>query len=87
MPQLIRLAGLPVTPFYRAIADMETEFPILLNSGLVMNADGSLSRYRAGDAKYGLITQYLYMSYNALHHADDYAEDLFLPVKTADAGA
>ena len=85
IPQLIRMAGLPVTPFYRAIADMETDFPVLLNSGLVMNADGSLSRYRAGDAKYDLITQYLYMSYNGLRHADDYIEELFLPVKTADA--
>ena len=79
MPQLIRLTGLPVTPFYETVADMESDWPILLHTGLLMDKNGKFTGYKPGDERYEKITRYLYMSYNGLRHGDDYRAELFLP--------
>ena len=79
MPEVLRAAGLPLTPFYRAVLDMKREFPVFISSGLVMGADGSISSYDPADPAYRSVTEYLYMEYNAMTAQEDYREELFLP--------
>ncbi len=79
MPEVLRAAGLPLTPFYRAVLDMKEEFPVFVSSGLVMGADGTIRSYDPEDPAFRSVTEYLYMEYNAMTTPEDYREELFLP--------
>ena len=79
MPEVLRAAGLPLTPFFRAVLEMKEEYPVFVSNGLVMSADGSILSYGPEDPAFRSVTEYLYMEYNAMTALEDYREELFLP--------
>ena len=79
MPQLVSVAGLPVTQYYQAVNEMVSEFPILLSTGQLMDSSGKTGKYGVSDPRYDVITDCLYMGYNSLLHEDDFVEALYLP--------
>ena len=83
VPEVLRSAGLPLTPFYRSILDMKKEFPVYASNGVYMDADGQTGIYDPMDERFFPITQYLYMEYNALKGGEEYREELFLPPPSA----
>ena len=84
LPQLLSVAGLPVTQFYQTV--LNEQVPGFFNDGLYLDADGNTGKYDVNDPRFDIITQYLYMSYNALNGCDeeDYIEEMFLPQPTAE---
>ena len=77
--EIMRAAGLPLTPYYQTILRMKETFPVYTKNGLFMDSSGGIGRYDAQDQRFEPITQYLYMEYNALKGGEEYREALFLP--------
>ncbi len=72
-PEIIKLAGLPLTDYYQDILNMRSAFPVLTSDSICMNADGDLNLYSADNNlnNNNLIKKYLYLEYNGLTSGDD----------------
>ena len=72
-PEIVKLAGLPLTDYYQDILNMRSAFPVLTSDSICMNADGDLNLYSADNNlnHNNLIKKYLYLEYNGLTAGDD----------------
>ena len=79
IPQLVSVTGLPITQYYKAVTEMQKDFPIFLSTGQYMDSQGETGTYNVNNHRYDVITSCLYMGYNSLIHGDDFVEALYLP--------
>ncbi len=79
MPEVVRSAGLPLTPYYRCILDLKKAFPVLVSNGVYQSTDGTIGTYAPEDPACDPITEYYYLEYASLADASELREDLFLP--------
>ena len=77
IPMLLKTAGIPLSPYYQYILDLNRVLPIRTQEGLVADEKGVI--YYSNDQlpSYELIQNYYYMEYNNLLHGDDYRNELF----------
>lgn len=76
-PLVLRMAGLPLSPYYRAILDARDAFPIRLKTGEFVDARGEAGSFDPQDAAQEPLKRYYYMEYNSLAGGEDYRPELF----------
>ena len=76
MAMILKMAGLPLTPYQKAILDLHDEVPVLTNSGYCMDKEGIIVKKEESD-KQDFINKYYYLEYNSLKHDSGYREEMF----------
>ena len=71
------MAGLPLTPYYRAVLELSRQIPVRMSSGRYYTADGQTGFFEPGDSRFDQLAAYYYMEYNNLLPADRRVQSLF----------
>lgn len=79
VPMILKIAGLPESPFYQEIISLHDKLPIRTSEGMYMDLNECFGVYSADSAYYDIMSNYYYMEYNGLSVSDDYIKNLFLP--------
>ena len=76
MAAILKMAGLPLTPYQKAMLDLHDQVPVLTNSGYCMDKEGTITGRDESDQQ-DLINKYYYLEYNSLKHDGGYREEMF----------
>lgn len=76
-PMVLEAAGLPLSPYYRAVLDARAADPVRLPDGEFVDAAGNAGSFDPGDAAQEALKRYYYMEYNSLAGGEDYRPELF----------
>ena len=83
MAMILKMAGLPLTPYQKAILDLHDQVPVLTNSGFCKDKEGNIFGREDSDQQ-DLINKYYYLEYNSLKHDSGYREEMFRLPNTAE---
>ncbi len=78
-PMMLRLAGLPLSPYYQAILDLQEAAPVRLSTGQYLTAAGETGYFAQDDPGYDTLAPYYYLEYENLKSASDRRQELFDP--------
>lgn len=65
-PMLLEQAGVAMTPFYRYVLKLNTQFPVITDWGQCIGQDGTLLEFSEKSEQTEPIWNYLYLAYNNL---------------------
>ena len=78
-PLILRTAGLPLSPYYQAILDLNEAVPVRLSTGQYRTAEGETGYFAEGDGNYDTLAEYYYLEYEALQKPSERRQALFDP--------
>ena len=73
---LLKMAGMPMTPYQKQILDLHEEVPVVTSDGMCMDREGRIVSYTESESR-EVIEKYYNMEYNTLRQAKDYRKELF----------
>lgn len=68
VPKTLEIAGLPLSPYYRYILQLNQTIPYRLSTGTYRTAAGQYGAFVPEDRRFGELATYYYMEYNNLLH-------------------
>lgn len=80
MPMLLQAAGLPLTPYYQSILQLQAGYPVRTNDGIWRDAQGSWGSYLEADGWPEPLQRYFFMEYNNLEEKER-IQALFEPAR------
>ncbi len=78
MPVVLRTAGIPLSPYYSFILDLNEQIPVRTSEGLYADKEGATGLYDKKSPYFELINTYFCLEYNVLFDRENYREDLYL---------
>lgn len=79
VPTVLDIAGMPLSPYYRYMLDLNGEIPVRMSTGLYRTAAGEYGMYAPEDSRFGQLSTYYYMEYDNLQDAGERHQTLFEP--------
>ena len=79
VPMTLRLAGLPLSPFYRAVLELHEALPLRTSNGLYRDAAGAVGVFDGNSPYYEQLNAYFRLEYNSLQKEPEYRAELFAP--------
>lgn len=76
MALVLKMAGMPMTPYQKQILDLQEAVPVLTSDGMCMDREGKIVPYTESESR-AAVEKYYNMEYNTLKHGNDYREELF----------
>lgn len=79
VPNLLNIAGIPLSPYYQYILDMQEQVPVLTSRGVYYDKNGLSYGYDEKTQYTDLVNQYFNMEYNNIGKHADRKQSLFEP--------
>ena len=80
-PIIAETAGLPLSPYYSYIREIQKKVPIRTSYGLYITANGEKFQYGEGGAYDEMLQNYYFLEYNSIKSGKDNHPELYQPLK------